>query len=72
MSIITIPTLTMALKAKKILSKNGIQARIIKLDSSKSGCTYGLEFSEGCFYDVIALLRQNEIEYSYHKKDERN
>ena len=68
MSIITIPTLTMALKSKKILSKSGMQARVIKLDSSKNGCTYGLEFDDRYFYDVIALLRQNDIEYNYYKK----
>ena len=68
---ITVSTVTLALKAKKILAKNGIRATVVKNESGKKGCAYGLEFSSEVFLDVISILRNNGIEYTYHQKDSK-
>lgn len=68
-NIISISTLTLALKAKKILAREGIRVTVVKVDSGEKGCTYGIEFNEQSFYDVVSILRNSGIEYTYHKKD---
>ena len=56
---------TEALKAKRILSKNGIASRIIKTVEKEKGCSVGL-LVKGCdVYTLIRLLRDNSIEYSF-------
>ena len=68
-SILTVNTITIGMKAKKALSKRGIKSALIKIDSSKTqmGCQYGLEFYEKDFYDVISILRANEIQYGVYE-----
>ena len=65
-TIITLTSVTYAMKAKKQLSRIGIRSELIKVDSSKSkkGCAYGLEIPSDCFYDAIAELRRRGFEYS--------
>ena len=67
-NIVTVKTVTIGLKGKRALSARGIKANIVKIDSTKSesGCQYGLEFKENKFYDVIATLRENGIEYGVY------
>ena len=68
-SIITVTTVTLALKAKKILAKEGIRSNVVKVESAQNGCLYGIEFPTQYFYDVVSILRNNYIEYTYRKKD---
>ena len=70
MSIITVKTLTLGLKARKSLSAQGIKSRLIKIDYSKSesGCQYGIELSSIRYYDAIRVLRENGIEYGVYKE----
>ena len=63
--IITVSTVTVGIKARKILAKSGIKTKIVKLDSERSGCTYGLEFNIKDFYDIASILRTNKIDYRY-------
>ncbi len=66
-SIITVGTVTHALKCRKLLSIKGIQAKLIKLDSSKiDGCSYGLEISVNDYYSAVVILRENDINFSIH------
>lgn len=69
-NIITVKTITIGLKGKKALAKNGIKANIVKVDSTKSqeGCGYGLEFNTRDFYSVITVLRENGINYGVYKE----
>ena len=61
---VTLKTITYAQKTKKLLQKDNIDARIVKLSGDPlSGCTYGVEFDRKYYYKVIALLRENEISY---------
>lgn len=64
--IVTFATITQAMKAKKALGKAGLKSKLVKLDSTKTshGCSYGLEFNSKHLYDIIAILKQNNIEYN--------
>lgn len=68
--IITFDSVTYAAKAKKILNKNGIDARIIKLSfsSSYSGCTSGLELNVSDFLSAASFLRTSGINYGLLNK----
>ena len=63
---ITVGSVTYAIKIKKFLERNGINSMLVKIDSSKSekGCTYGINIRTAQFYDAVALLKNNGIEYS--------
>ena len=69
MSILTLKTVTMGLKAKKTLASRGIKSRLVKIDASKSqnGCQYGIEFKASDFYSVVNALREDGIEYGVYK-----
>lgn len=69
-SIITVKTMTIGLKAKKLLSSHGVKAVLIKIDhtSSETGCSYGLELPDKDFYNAIALLRDHGIEYGVYRQ----
>ena len=56
------------MKCKKALASRGIKSSLVKIDFTKSenGCQYGIEFNERDFYDVISILRENEIEYGVY------
>ena len=64
--IITLSSVTYALKAKKLLERAGIKGTLIKNDSSKNekGCTYGVRIDARHLYDAIAILKNKEIQYS--------
>lgn len=65
-SILSVPTLTVGLKAKKALEKAGIKVNLIKKDSdgAKKGCAYAIEFDVRYFYDVIGIMQEKELPYS--------
>ena len=69
MSIVTVKTVTIGLKAKKVLSARGINSRLVKIDASKSqnGCQYGVEFDAHVFYDAIRALKETDVEYGVYK-----
>ena len=53
---------TYAAKAKKKLSKVGIDAKVIKI-SGEDGCTYGIKISSEYFYSAIYELKNQGISY---------
>ena len=67
MNKITIYTssVTYAIKAKKILERKGIDAALIKTDSTlnKEGCTYGVKLDYRYYYDAEILLKKYGIEH---------
>ena len=69
--ILTIPTVTLALKAKKLLSKKRISASIVHFNAneSKNGCSYGLEFDMKDYFSVLSTLKDAEIPYQIFKKE---
>ena len=67
-SIVTVPTVTIGLKGKKVLAAKGIKSSIVKIDYTKNqnGCQYGIKFNERDYYDVISALRERGIEYGVY------
>ena len=65
-TIITLGSMTYAIKAKRLLGSIGIPSRLIKVDSteSKEGCQYGIEIPYAAFMHAIDILRSNRIPYS--------
>lgn len=51
-------SMTMAMKAKRLLSATAIRASVVKISSnqSKRGCTYGIEFPCALYGNVDAIL----------------
>ena len=68
-TIITVGSITYAIKCRKLLFKNGIRSKLVKLDSSdiENGCTNGIEITEKDFLTVASILRSNGINYKIHK-----
>ena len=69
--ILTVGSMTRAVKAKRILNRQGVGVSIIKLDSEiyTNGCGYGIVFSEEDEYCAIRILKENKIPYSVYEKD---
>ena len=66
--IITFASQTYAIKAKRLLERNGIGSDLLKIDSKDGheGCTHGLRFANTDYFDVIAILKIADISYSVY------
>ena len=68
-TIITVGSMTYAMKARKILRAEGINTRLVKLDSAltEHGCGYGIEFRSYDSYNVYEALKKHNIKYSIYR-----
>ena len=65
--IVTFNSVTYALKGRKILSRSGIGARLIKVDTELArSCTYGLEVDNNLFLDTVRLLKSAGLDYTVY------
>ena len=66
MCAIALKSMTYAIKAKKALNDNYINAEVIKLSPSmtQKGCAYGVKFDCVNLYLVQEALRKNSIRYT--------
>ena len=64
--IISLESLTYAVKAKRTLSKLGITARSVKFDGygAELGCKHGIEFDSRDLYTVVSALKNAGLEYT--------
>lgn len=60
---ITVGSMTYAIKARRLLLREGIKSKLVKLDKNKDGCSYGIELKEDKLYSAVVILRSNGIEY---------
>ena len=69
-NVVTVKTITIGLKGKKVLAEHGIKSSLIKIDFTKSrdGCQYGLKFNERDYKAVISTLKENNIEYGVYRE----
>ena len=67
---LTVGSVTYAMKVKKLLERKDIKAKLVKIDaeSSINGCSYGVSINSNNFFDTIALLKQNGIEYTVYSE----
>ena len=66
--IITFSSQTFAIKAKRLLERNGIRSDLLKINTEdmREGCTHGLRFLNSDYFNVIAILRNADIVYSVY------
>ena len=66
--IVTVGTVTYAIKLRKLLLREGIRSKLVKVDSSKNkgGCTHGVEVENRDFYRTVSILKNNGIAYSVY------
>ena len=61
---LAIPTVTYAVKAKKILQRVGIPSKLIKTVSENGGCVYAVEIDADKLYSAVYELKGADIPYS--------
>ena len=63
--ILTMTSQTVAMKAKRLLEKNGIYARIVRPSPklTPKGCSFGLQTDARLLESAIKYLKQNDIPY---------
>ena len=65
--IITVGSVTYAIKLKKLLAREGIKSSLVKKESA-NGCTHGVELAEADFLAAVVVIRENGIEYTVFNK----
>ena len=66
-NIITFASVTYAIKARKLLNRAGVSAKLVKVSAELTkGCTHGVEIFESSFFDTINILKTAGIEYSVY------
>ena len=63
--ILTIASQTVAMKAKRLLEKNGIYVRMVRPSPNLTpkGCSFGLQIDERLLASAVKYLEQNDIPY---------
>ncbi len=63
--LLSLQSATYAVKAKRLLNRSNVSARLVKLDGTKSenGCTHGIEIDHNDFYNAVMILKNENIEY---------
>lgn len=66
MCVASLKSMTIALKAKKVLNNAFIDCEIIKLEANmtKKGCGYGIKFDCMNYYSVEKVLNENKVNYT--------
>lgn len=70
-SIFVFNSITLAVKAKKLLRASGIHAKLKKSDSlfGDIGCQYAIEVGSDDYFLAISILKNNNIPYSVMRAD---
>ena len=61
--IITVDSVTYAIKLKKMLSRQGIQSNLVKIEDKQGiiGCMHGVKISEKDFLSAVLIMKENGI-----------
>jgi hypothetical protein len=66
--ILTVGTVTQAIRARKLLAAAGIGARLIKGTSgARGGCAYGLSVRATDMQQAVRLLQENDIVFEWSR-----
>lgn len=67
---VTVGSVTYAIKLKKMLSRVGIQSKLIKIEDEKGiiGCMHGVSIGEEDYLSAVKIMRENGVRYSIYKK----
>ena len=67
--ILTVGSMTYAIKARKTLNRNDIPSKLVKIDESKvKGCAYGIEIDDTKLLSAVSALKENGIQYSLYER----
>ena len=64
--IITTASVTIAMKAKRLLEAQNFNTRLVKIDniSKSKSCTHGIEIDYKDFLAAVSILKSNNIPYN--------
>ena len=65
--ILTLGTVTRAIRARKLLAAAGIAARLIKQTEGAQGCAYGLELAAADMTGAMRLLEEAGVEFIWSR-----
>lgn len=67
-------SVTYAVKARRLLARSGINARLIKLSGKETadGCSHGIELASSRFFEAVVILKENGIAYSLYNGGRRD
>lgn len=67
MFIISMKTMTEAMKAKRLLYRRGIEAEVVNLDANitKGGCAFGIRVYGKSADEVIRLMDDGDVGYGH-------
>lgn len=68
--IVTVGTITYAIKLRKLLSRGGVSSKLVKIvnNNGSIGCTHGVEICESDLLTAVFILKENKIEYFIYDK----
>lgn len=66
---ILIGSISYAIKAKRLLAREGITANVVKETDKTEGCSYGLSFADRDAYRVSAILSSAGIGIKMREAD---
>ena len=64
-NIITVESVTIAMKLRRLLLRSGIKSKLVKV--VKNGCLHGVEIDRSDFYNAIIVMKDNGIVYSIYQ-----
>ena len=67
--IVTVSTVTLAIKLRKLLLRDGIRSRLVKLNGTH-GCVHGIEIYRTDFYRTVFIMKENDIAYKVENNDQ--
>lgn len=67
---IAVGSITFAVKARRLLTRGGIKAKLIKVAPSETagGCSYGIVIASARFFDAVVILKENGVPYSVYRE----
>ena len=65
---VTVSSVTYAIKLKKLLSRGGIQSKLVKVEDKegKSGCLNGVTINNSDFLSAVVIMKENKIDYTIY------
>ena len=71
--IVTVGSVTYAIKLRRLLSRSGIRSKLVKLENSnnQNGCTHGVELHYSDFYHAVTIMKANSIDYTVYNSNKK-
>lgn len=68
--IVTVGAVTYAIKLRKLLSRGGIQSKLVKVEDveGRLGCIHGVELRKTDLLSAVVIMKENRIEYSVYER----